>query len=66
MARRNAKQNREASPERRGDTLVFKPNIEPVDAMGWPKSFWSLLGRLDADFDVGERNERTSGRRRRT
>jgi antitoxin VapB len=54
---------REVSIERRGSSLVLEPSTEPVDAMGWPVSFWKLLGQVDASFNVGDRKrpyERTS------
>ncbi|HEY2406553.1 MAG TPA: hypothetical protein VGI10_11155 [Polyangiaceae bacterium] len=41
--------------ERRGKTLVLEPRDEPVDARGWPRSFWSLFGALPQDLDLGAR-----------
>ncbi len=46
---------REVSIHREGDSLVLAPEIEPTDALGWPISFRQLFGKLDADFDVGDR-----------
>ncbi len=46
---------REVSIHRDGETLVIEPKLEPTDALGWPLSFWKLIGALDEDFDVGDR-----------
>jgi len=48
---------REVSIHREGDKLVIEPNLEPTDERGWPLSFWKLIGTLDDDFDVGDRNQ---------
>ncbi|MDP3158293.1 MAG: hypothetical protein Q8N23_36810 [Archangium sp.] len=36
---------------------MLEPSEEATDALGWPLSFWELLGTLDDDFDVGDRKE---------
>ncbi len=43
---------------RRGKKLVLEPRTVPVDAKGWPRSFWSLFGRLPDEFDVGARDQK--------
>lgn len=48
---------REVSIHREGNKLVLEPSAEATDALGWPLSFWELLGRLPEDFDVGDRKQ---------
>lgn len=41
---------------RRGKALVLEPRREPLDERGWPKTFWTLFGRLPDDIDLGDRD----------
>lgn len=33
---------------------MLEPSEEATDALGWPLSFWELLGTLGDDFDVAQ------------
>jgi antitoxin VapB len=41
---------------REGDRLILVPLPTAVDDLGWPKGFWSSLGTVDDDFDLGDRS----------
>lgn len=40
---------------RDGDRIVLEPLSEALDAQGWPPSFWSIFGKIDDSFKLGER-----------
>ena len=40
---------------REGDRIVLSPVRAKLDAYGWPEGFWSSLGTVDDDFDLGDR-----------
>jgi antitoxin VapB len=47
---------REVRIQKEGTRLVIEPPQSPLDAHGWPVSFWSIFGELDESFDVGDRS----------
>lgn len=46
---------REVRIRKDGDRLVIEPPKVTLDAKGWPVGFFSVFGKVDESFDVGDR-----------
>jgi antitoxin VapB len=49
---------REVRIQKEGDRLVIEPPATALDERGWPVGFWSIFGKVDESFDVGDRAQR--------
>lgn len=47
---------REVRIHKEGERIILEPAPDALDARGWPLRFWRIFGRLDASFDLGDRN----------